>query len=67
MPDFVGAIKAAGPAAGGLAIAFYGVYGGQYATKFKPPYDDFASGICLIAMVIGIGIATWRTIRSSRS
>jgi hypothetical protein len=56
-------IKAAGPAAGGLAIALYGVWGGQYAAKFKPPIDDFASWVCFAAMIIGLAIATWRAVR----
>jgi len=54
-------IKAAGPAAGGLAIAFYGVWGGQYAAKFKPPVDDFASWTCFAAMIVGLAIAAWRS------
>jgi len=57
----VGVIKAAGPAAGGLAIAFYGVWGGQYAAKFKPPVDDFASWTCFGAIVVGLAIAIWRS------
>ena len=65
MPDgsegAVNVIKSAGPAAGGLAIAFYGVWGGQYAAKFKAPVDDFASWACFVAIVIGLIIAVWRT------
>ena len=57
----IGIIKAAGPAAGGLAIACYGVWGGQYAARFKPPVDDFASWACFGAIIIGLLIAIWRS------
>jgi hypothetical protein len=63
MGEFANIIRVAGPAAGGLLIAFYGVWGGQYAAKFKPPFDDVASVICVAAMVIGIGAATWHSFR----
>ncbi len=59
-PEVVEIIKAAGPAVGGLAIAAYGVWGGQYAAKFKPPIDDFASWACFAAIVIGLAIAIYR-------
>ena len=62
--DIVGVIKGSGPTAGGLAIAAYGVWGGQYAAKFKPPVDDFASWACFAAIVIGLLIATWRSART---
>lgn len=55
-------IKAAGPAAGGLAIAFYGVWGGQYAARFKPPVDDFASWACFGAIIAGLLIAIYRSV-----
>ena len=61
--DIVGIIKGAGPAAGGLAIAAYGVWGGQFAAKFEPPVDGFASWTCFAAMVIGVAIAVWRSLR----
>ena len=63
LEEAVGVIKSAGPAAGGLAIAFYGVWGGQYAKKFKAPVDDFASWACFAAIVIGLIIAIWRSAR----
>jgi hypothetical protein len=61
--DIVEIIKGAGSAAGGLAIAAYGVWGGQYAAKFKPPVDDFASWTCFAAIVVGLIIAVWRAAR----
>jgi len=61
--DIVQIIKGAGPAAGGLAIAAYGAWGGQYAAKFKPPVDDFASWTCFAAIIVGLAIAIWRAVR----
>jgi hypothetical protein len=65
--DVVEIIKGAGPATGGLAIAAYGVWGGQYAAKFKPPLDDFASWACFIAIIIGLIIAVWRAVRHPKN
>jgi hypothetical protein len=62
--EFIKIIKSAGPSAGGLAIAAYGVVGGQFAAKFKVPFDDYASVGCLAAMVVGLCIAIWRAIKS---
>jgi hypothetical protein len=37
------------------------MWGGQYAAKFKPPTDDVASWLCILAIVVGLVIATWKT------
>jgi len=50
-------VKSARPAAGSLLIAAGGVYGGQFASKFIPPFDWYASGLCVLAMIIGLTIA----------
>jgi hypothetical protein len=65
-PEFWSAlIRAGGPAIGGLLLAAVGGYGGQYAAMFKPPYDDYASLICLGAMAAGTVIAAIKIIMSS--
>jgi hypothetical protein len=60
--DLVQVIKGAGSAAGGLAIAAFGVFGGRYAAMFMPPFDYYASWICLVAMMTGLLIAIWRAV-----
>jgi hypothetical protein len=57
MPDWSVLIKSAGPASGAFALIALGIYGGQYAAKFKTPFDDCASFGCLSLMVIGALIA----------
>lgn len=65
-------IKAAGSASGAFALIALGFYGGQYAAKFKSPYDEFASWICLcllasgaIIAIVQIGVNAWRSLFAS--
>lgn len=58
-------IKAGGPAIGGLMLFAWGAFTGQYAAKFKPPFDEFASGICIFLMAAGFFIAVIQTILSA--
>jgi hypothetical protein len=51
-------IMEAGPATGPLLLAATGLYGGRYAAEFKPPFDDYASWICIAFVVTGGIIAT---------
>ena len=51
---FVRLAKAAGRATGGLALAGYGVWGGQYAARFPPAYQRYAAILRLVAMGLGI-------------
>jgi hypothetical protein len=62
---FTHVIKAAGPATGGLALFGVGIYGGQYACRFKAPFDDYASWGCMILMVAGGSIAIIQIIRQA--
>jgi hypothetical protein len=50
-------IKAAGPASGAFALIAVALFGGQFAAKFKSPFDDFASWMCIIMLAIGAIIA----------
>lgn len=63
MNGFVTVLKRAGPATAGLAIAVYGVVGGQFAAKFKEPFDGYASILCILAMAVGLGIAVFRALQ----
>ncbi len=51
-------IRAGGPASGAVLLVAVGAYGGTQAAQFKPPFDDYASWICLFLMAIGGLIAT---------
>ena len=62
-------IRAGGPASGACGLFALGVYGGQYAVKFKPPFDDYASWGCLTLMTAGtiiaipqIGVVAYRSL-----
>jgi hypothetical protein len=50
-----------------IALATWGVYGGQYAAKVDVPYRGIASSICLAAMAIGALVLAARVIVSLRS
>jgi hypothetical protein len=58
--QIVAMLRASGPAAGGLSLALYGVWGGQYAAMFVAPFQYLASAICVAAMLVGTAIAAWR-------
>jgi hypothetical protein len=49
---------------GPLLLAVWGVYSGQYAKLFKPPFDDYASEICLVAMIVGAGLVIIASLKS---
>jgi len=50
-------------APGPVLPAIWGVYGGQYAKLFEPPFNAVASWICIAAMVIGLGFIVIRSFR----
>lgn len=62
--DLVELARGAGPNAGALGLASYGVYGGQYAALFPVEYRGYASAICIAAMIIGVAIITTNLIRA---
>ena len=49
-----------------IALAAWGVYGGQYAAKFDANYRGIASWICIAAMTIGAAVLAVRAILSLR-
>jgi hypothetical protein len=53
---FVALAKATGPASGSLLLASFGLYGGQFASKFPAGFQNYAAMLCLLAMLMGIAI-----------
>lgn len=64
IPDLINLAKSA-KAPGPILLAIYGVYGGQYAKLFEPPYNDMANWICLASMGIGILLIVIRSIKAA--
>jgi hypothetical protein len=61
-PDLTPLIQIAGKpkGGGGLMLAAWGIYGGQYAKMFPPEHVLIASWVCLIAAVLGAANFAYR-------
>lgn len=56
--DLVAAVQNVKGGTGALALAGWGVWAGPQAKDFAPVLATYASGVCLAAMVIGVGFLT---------
>ena len=52
--DLVAAVQSVKGGTGALALSGWGVWAGPQAKEFLPDFAPWASGVCLVAMVIGV-------------